>query len=44
MPPGAVYVGRPSKWANPFVATRLVDGVAAEVARVFEEWLMHDSF
>jgi hypothetical protein len=32
-----VYVGRPSKWGNPFVIGR--DGSRAEVLEKFERWL-----
>lgn len=39
-PPGAVYVGRPSKWGNPFVIGR--DGLREEVIRRYEQWL-HES-
>jgi hypothetical protein len=40
VPPSAVYVGRPSKWGNPFVIGK--DGTRAEVIAKYEEWL-HDS-
>lgn len=33
-----VYVGRPSKWGNPFVIGR--DGERGEVIAKYEEWLM----
>lgn len=45
MPAGAVYVGRPTKWGNPFIIGR--DGLNAETAvafyqqHVFDE-LRHD--
>lgn len=32
-----VYIGRPSKWGNPFVIGR--DGSRADVVRKFEEYL-----
>lgn len=38
MPDGAVYVGRPSKWGNPFQVGR--DGDRAEVIRKFTMWLL----
>ena len=33
MPAGAVYVGRPTKWGNPFVVGR--DGTAAECLQMY---------
>ncbi len=33
MPPGAVYVGRPTKWGNPFVVGR--DGTVADCLRLY---------
>lgn len=36
-PEGAVYVGRPSRWGNPFVASRLV--TRAEAVRSFRDAL-----
>jgi hypothetical protein len=33
-----VYVGRPSKWGNPFVIGR--DGDRREVVRKYREWLL----
>lgn len=38
LPEGAVYVGRPTKWGNPFAIGR--DGERATVVRKFERWLM----
>ncbi len=39
IPPGAVYVGRPSKWSNPFkVGPR---GTRENVIRLYREWLWH---
>ncbi|MBB6469416.1 hypothetical protein HNQ96_005306 [Aminobacter lissarensis] len=35
--PGRVYVGRPSKWGNPFVIGR--DGSRAEVIAKYRAWL-----
>jgi len=29
MPPGAVYVGRPTEWGNPFVCSTRAESVAA---------------
>lgn len=37
-PVGAVYVGRPGPWGNPFVIG--ADGTRAEVIRKFREWVM----
>lgn len=33
-----VYIGRPSKWGNPFVIGR--DGTRAEVIEKYEAWLL----
>lgn len=35
--PYDVYIGRPSKWGNPFVIGR--DGTRADVIRKYEKWL-----
>jgi hypothetical protein len=35
--PGAIYVGRPSKWGNPFQIGR--DGTREEVIAKYERWL-----
>lgn len=35
-PLGSVYIGRPSKWGNPFVIGR--DGDRDEVVRLYHEW------
>ena len=35
--PNAVYVGRPSKWGNPFVIGR--DGTREQVIEKYEQWL-----
>lgn len=37
IPPGAVYIGRPSKWGNPFVIGR--DGSRDEVIAKYRAWL-----
>lgn len=37
VPPGAVYVGRPSKWGNPFKVGR--DGSREEVITKYRAWL-----
>jgi hypothetical protein len=36
--PGAVYVGRPSKWGNPFVVGK--DGSREEVVEQYRVWLL----
>lgn len=36
--PGAFYIGRPSKWGNPFVIGR--DGDRAEVVEKYRAWLL----
>jgi len=36
-PQGAVYVGRPGPWGNPFTIGR--DGTRAEVIEKYERWL-----
>lgn len=38
IPPDAVYVGRPSKWGNPFVIGR--DGTREEVIAKYLEYLL----
>lgn len=43
MPPGAVYVGRPGKWGNPFVIGIDADDQAHAVA-LFREWLENNSY
>ncbi|CCV16361.1 DUF4326 domain-containing protein [Mesorhizobium sp. STM 4661] len=42
IPPGAVYIGRGSKWGNPFIIGR--DGDRAGVIAKYERWLanQHD--
>lgn len=37
VPEGAVYVGRPSKWGNPYVIGR--NGDRAEVIKLFRRYL-----
>lgn len=37
IPAGAVYIGRPSKWGNPFVEGK--DGTRAEVIAKYTDWL-----
>lgn len=37
IPPEAVYIGRPSKWGNPFEIGK--DGTREEVIRLYREWL-----
>lgn len=38
--PHDVYIGRPSKWGNPFRSG--VDGTRAEVIAKYEEWLRNN--
>lgn len=38
MPAGAVYIGRPSKWGNPFVVGR--DGTRAQVIAKYRAYLL----
>lgn len=40
MPPNTVYVGRPSKWGNPFTIGR--DGNRDEVISKFRAWVSWD--
>lgn len=37
MPKGAVYVGRPTKWGNPYLATNGREAAIARFRREFEE-------
>lgn len=37
IPPGAVYIGRPSPWGNPFLIGR--DGTRDEVIERYRQWL-----
>jgi hypothetical protein len=38
IPPGAIYVGRPSQWGNPFRIGP--DGTRKEVLAKYEQWLL----
>ncbi len=38
IPPDAVYVGRPSKWGNPFKIG--IDGTREEVISKYKQWMM----
>jgi hypothetical protein len=38
IPKGSVYIGRPSKWGNPFVIGK--DGDRDEVIAKYRQWLM----
>ena len=38
VPEGAVYVGRPSKWGNPFVIGK--DGNREEVLDLYHRWML----
>jgi len=38
IPDGAIYVGRPSKWGNPFQIGR--DGTRRQVISKYEDWLL----
>jgi len=38
IPPGAVYIGRPSKWGNQFIIGR--DGNREQVVQKYREWLL----
>lgn len=40
MPPDAVYVGRPTRWGNPFRVG--VDGTAEECVALFAKWFNAD--
>ena len=43
MPEGAIYVGRPTKWGNPYPLKAAHDALSALVVTVkFEEWLAND--
>ena len=37
-PPNSVYIGRPSKWANPFIIGK--DGTREEVIKKYKNWLL----
>lgn len=38
LPKNSVYIGRPSKWGNPFVIGK--DGTREEVIAKYREWLL----
>jgi hypothetical protein len=38
IPEGAVYIGRPSKWGNPFIIGK--DGTREEVITKYRVWLL----
>lgn len=38
-PPTAIYIGRPTKWGNPFVIGK--DGTREEVIRKYEDYLQN---
>lgn len=38
IPTGAIYVGRPTKWGNPFIVDR--DGTREECIEMYMEWLL----
>jgi hypothetical protein len=40
MPADAVYIGRPSKWGNPFVIGR--DGTREQVIAKYRDWLVRN--
>ena len=40
VPAGAVYIGRPGKWGNPFVIGR--DGTRAQVIAKYRDWLLRN--
>lgn len=42
IPPGAVYVGRPSNWGNPFLIGK--DGNREEVIAKFRTWILNDFY
>lgn len=39
--PGAVFIGRPSVWGNPFIIGR--DGTREEVIEKYRRWLKRDT-
>lgn len=39
-PADAVYIGRPSKWGNPFEIGR--DGTRAQVIQKYNDWIVHE--
>lgn len=42
IPPDAIYVGRPSKWGNPFTAG--VDGTREEVIKRYRHFLIEEGY
>ena len=38
--PHDIYIGRPSKWGNPFIIGR--DGTRKEVIKKYEKWLINN--
>lgn len=40
IPPGSIYIGRGSKWGNPFVIGR--DGTREDVVEKYRNWLLHN--
>lgn len=40
-PADAVYIGRPSKWGNPYVVGK--DGTREECVLMYEAWLLLDN-
>lgn len=41
VPPAAIYIGRPSKWGNPFAIGQ--DGSREQVIAKYREWLLANS-
>ena len=41
-PPNCVYVGRPTKWGNPFEIGK--DGTRAEVVEKYRKWFIDDGY
>lgn len=41
MPPNTIYVGRPTKWGNPFIVGR--DGTAKECVKKFSFYLLENN-
>ena len=39
--PNDIYIGRPSKWGNPFLIGR--DGTREEVIVKYKDWLLNDN-
>lgn len=42
MPPGAVYVGRPTRWGNPWHAVMYRDFSAENAVGLFRRWIKGD--